>query len=205
MKRAAVLRGVAARVVAGIPAGVVGILLWGELMHYRSSRRGIAGSAHPQEGRREAIVVLGYRNRGTRANYLNRFRVRAALRSRDELSSASVLIFCGGCVAGTIAEADLMARYAVDQLGYRGPYVLDRASRSTWENIQNAIPHLEDHDVIKIVSNSQHAELGRTYLQKLRPDLAGRLVRAAEYRFGELVVVKVVAAALHLRRQRRRE
>ncbi|THG28815.1 YdcF family protein [Naasia lichenicola] len=149
--------------------------------------------------------MLGYKNRGTRANYVNRFRVRAALRSRNQLSGSSVLVFCGGCVAGTTAEAILMARYAVEQLGYAGPYVLDRDSVSTWENIRNAIPHLEDFDVIKIVSNSLHAELGRTYLQRLRPDLARRLVPAADYRFGEITVVKVVAAVLHLRKQRRRK
>ena len=68
------------RIVIPLTVGA-GILLWGELVHRRASRRGL-GSAAPTGGR-EAVVVLGFRNRGTRANYLNRYRVRAGLRSQD--------------------------------------------------------------------------------------------------------------------------
>ncbi|KRC63177.1 hypothetical protein ASE14_01880 [Agromyces sp. Root81] len=142
--------------------------------------------------------MLGYRNRGARANHLNRYRVRAGLRSLHPHATESVLVLCGGGVAGTVPEAELMARYA-RRRGCAGTIRLDRESTTTWENIQNAIPLIEHADAIKIVSNSLHAEKGRAYLWKLRPDLAARLVRAEDHRFGELALVKPLAAVLGLR------
>lgn len=148
--------------------------------------------------------MLGYKNRGTRANYVNRYRVRAGLRSQEPSATLSVLVFCGGAVASDISEAELMARYARDERGYTGPIRLDRDSSTTWENIQNAIPLVEDADTIKIVSNSLHAEQARAYLWQLRPDLAERLVRAQDYRFGELALVKPLAAVIGLQNLRGR-
>jgi hypothetical protein len=98
-----------------------------------------------------------------------------------------------------VPEAELMDAYARGRLGYRGPSKLDRTSTSTWENIQNAIPLVEGADTIKIVSNSLHAEKGRAYLWKLRPDLGQRLARGADYRLGEIVLVKPYAALRGLR------
>jgi len=95
-----------------------------------------------------------------------------------------------------------MSRYARRALGYRGPQRLDRASRSTWQNIENAASLIEAFDVVKIVSNPVHAEKARGYLWRQRPDLAARLVRARDYRFGELVLVKPIAAAIGLWRLR---
>lgn len=141
-------------------------------------------------------MVLGFKNRGDRANYLNRYRVHAGIRSIDPAAIESVLVLCGGTVAGVLSEAELMERYARDERGYTGPILLDRDSRSTWENIQNAIPLIEAAESIKIVSNSLHAEKGRAYLWKLRPDLADRLSRGSDYRFGEITFIKPAAAAL---------
>lgn len=172
------------------------ILLWSDVVHWQSSRRGVARGM--STGLREAIVVLGFRNRGDRANYVNRYRVRAALRSRGADATESVLVLCGGAASGDVPEAELMARHAAE-LGYTGPMVLDDQSRTTWENIVNAIPLIEGADVIKIVSNSLHAEKARGYLLTQRPDLAERLVRAEEHRFGELLLVKPVAAVYGLR------
>jgi hypothetical protein len=142
-------------------------------------------------------VVLGYRNRGTSANAVNRWRVRAGLRSRQPELGPSRLVLCGGPVGGPVAEAELMARY-LRECGYTGVLITEVTSRSTWENVRNAIPFIEDADRIKIVSNSLHAEEARGYLWELRPDLAGRLVPAADYRFGELILVKPLLAALGL-------
>lgn len=172
---------------------VMALLIWGEVAHYRSSRRRL-GSGQ-SAGRREAIVVLGYRNHGNRANYINRYRVRAGIRSIDPAATESLLVLCGGAVAGDVPEAELMEGYARRKLGYIGPIRLDRESRSTWANIQNAIPLITGADSIKIVSNSLHAEKGRAYLWKLRPDLARRLSRGEDYRVGEMTFVKVVATA----------
>ncbi|MER6767482.1 MULTISPECIES: YdcF family protein [Amycolatopsis] len=165
---------------------------WAEWEHWRSSRRGM-GDRPGTAGTGEAVVVLGYRNGGSRANFVNRWRVRAAVRS--QAPGLSRLVLCGGAVGGAEAEAVLMARYA-RAYGYRGELVLETESRSTWENVLGAVPLIEDADRIKIVSNSLHAEKARHYLRKQRPDLAERLVPAADYRFGELLAVKPVLAVL---------
>ena len=103
--------------------------------------------------------------------------------------------------AGHETEADLKARYAHDELGYDGPIRLDRHSHSTWENIQNAIPLIEEAEVIKIVSISPHAERGRAYLWRLRPDLAHRLQRGEDHRLTEMSVVKALLGFRNARRQ----
>jgi DUF218 domain len=179
----------------GVGPLVVAGLLWGEFVHWRSSRRWM-GTRPGRSGTGEAIVVLGFRNRGRRANAVNRWRVRAALRSREPQLGPSRLVLCGGAVGGPVAEAEVMACYARESCGYPGVLITELTSRSTWENVRNAIPLIEDVDRIKIVSNSLHAEKARLYLWQDRPDLAERLVPAADYRFGELMLVKPVMAAL---------
>lgn len=124
---------------------------------------------------REAILVLGFRNRGARANVVNRYRVRVALGSIDARASETVLVFSGGAVGGPVPEADLLLRYARDERGYAGPYLLDRDSRSTWENIANTVDLLQDFDTVKIASTRRHAERAHTYLEQQRPDIARRL------------------------------
>ncbi len=130
----------------------------------------------------EAVVVLGFRNRGRRANVVNRWRVRLGLRARQPELGPSRLVLCGGAVASVVPEADLMARYAREELGYTGPLVTETQSRSTWENIQNAIPLIESADHIKIVSNFWHTPKARRYLKQLRPDLVPRLITARSHR-----------------------
>jgi uncharacterized SAM-binding protein YcdF (DUF218 family) len=175
-------------------AAFAAILVAAEAVHWRASGRRL-GPETARVPNSEAVIVLGFTNRGERANYLNRYRVRAGLRSLDPEVRESVLVLCGGGVGGDVPEAQLMARYARNQRGYAGRILLDSESATTWENIQNAIPLIEEMDSIKIVSNSLHAEKGRAYLWKLRPDLARRLRRAREYRFGEIALVKPIAAA----------
>ena len=214
----------------------------------------------------KAVVVLGFANRGARANFVNRYRVRAGLRSlgsggrrgsklrpleSDGLQAAAsrrastvrrespirqssgdvsvsesravfadasvariarssavsdiarasaaaeVLVLCGGAVSGPVPEAEAMENYARAR-GYAGPIRLDRESRSTLQNIENAIPLIEDAASVAIVSNSVHALKGRILLRELRPDLADRLVRGADYRFGEQILVKPIAAVAGL-------
>ena len=154
----------------------------------------------PRAGPVKAVVVLGFRNRGVRANVVNRWRVRAGLRSID---GAALLVLSGGPVAGGRAEAELMAVYARDVCGYRGPLAVDDASRSTWQNVTNVIPLLEDADRIKIVSHPLHAEKARAYLWRQRPDLAARLVRGRDYRLGEWLLLKPALAVIGLRNLRR--
>lgn len=184
-----------------VAVGVVATLVFGEVAHARASRRRL-GDGRSVAGR-DAVVVLGYRNRGARANYVNRYRVRAGLRSLDPTADDSVLVLCGGTVAGEVPEAVLMERYVRDELGYTGPVRLDRESVTTWENVQNATPLIEDADTIAIVSSSLHAEKARAYLWKLRPDLACRLRRGEDHRVGELTFLKPAAAVLGLVNLRR--
>jgi uncharacterized SAM-binding protein YcdF (DUF218 family) len=174
-----------------------GLVFWGEFVHWRASRR-LLGCGGGPDGP-EAVVVLGYRNTNpSRANALNRWRVRVALRSAD-VSGESRLVFCGGSASSGVApEALLMARYAVEECGFRGSAELEDRSRTTWENVENALPFLEDAARIKIVSNPLHSLKARIYLHRMRPDLAQRLVRADDYRVGEWALLKPVFAAYGL-------
>lgn len=178
------------------------MVAWGEYAHFRASRLGF-GTAQPRAPRSEAVIVLGFKNRRSdRANALNRWRVRAAVRSADENLARSYFVFCGGTTSGAAiaSEAALMGRYAMQACAVREDRVfLEEQSRSTWQNISNAVPLMEDADQIKIVSNSIHALRGRQYLHRQRPDLAARLVRARDYRPGELWALKLLLA-LHAHR-----
>jgi len=183
------------RPVVTVVAGLVTSVVRAELVHWRASRRRL-GHGRAGDGT-DAVVVLGYRNRGHRVNVVNRYRVRAGLRSLDPAAARSVLVLCGGPVAGDLPEADLLERHA-RRLGYSGVVRLDRTSRTTWENIENAIPLIEDARSIAIVSSSLHAEKARTYLWRQRPDLAARLRRGADHRSGEMTWAKPAAAVLGL-------
>jgi uncharacterized SAM-binding protein YcdF (DUF218 family) len=130
---------------------------------------------------------------------LNRWRVRAALRSVDPTMASSILVCSGASGAAGVSEAALLARYAVAQRGFTGTVELEERSRSTWQNVENVIPLIEHVDQIKIVSNPLHAQKARLYLRHLRPDLADRLVRAADYRLGEAWPVKPLFALYGLR------
>ncbi|WP_173153029.1 YdcF family protein [Brevibacterium permense] len=213
------------RVLAGSVLGVfAGVFAFAEAAHWRSSRRRLgdcesSGVRRPRSarwsspgvraltaaGRNETaadsdqiIIVLGYDNRGQRPNGINRFRVRAGLRSIDPAARSTLLIFCGGAVTGRTPEALILERFARDELGFTGRTVLEEQSTTTWENIANAIPiidrELTPATTISIVSNSYHAEKARDHLWQMRPDLARRLVRGGDYRFGEQPLVKPIAA-----------
>jgi uncharacterized SAM-binding protein YcdF (DUF218 family) len=168
--------------------GGVALLLWGEWQSWRWSHTLVGRPA----GRTEAVVVLGFRNRGARANAVNRWRVRAALRSIDPDKDSRV-VFSGGPVGSAVPEARILAAYAAE-LGYPGPVVLEETSLTTWENITHVVPLVEDADVIKIVSQPAHALKARTYLQRQRPDLAARLAPARDHVLGEALLAKPVLA-----------
>jgi hypothetical protein len=87
-----------------------------------------------------------------------------------------------------------MADYAKSVLEFDGTVLLEDQSTTTWENITNVIPLLEDVDRIKIASQPAHALKARAYLRRQRPDLAERLVRADDYRPGEWTFVKPLLA-----------
>ncbi|MHC5260399.1 YdcF family protein [Streptomyces sp. UC4497] len=178
----------------GLAAAGAGVLLWGEWLNRRWSRT-LVGSAVGGTGS-EAVIVLGFRNPRPTANFINRWRVRAGLRSVSaENARDTSVIFSGGAAAGSRAtEARLMADYAKSVLAFDGTVLLEERSTTTWENITNVIPMLEDADRIKIASQPAHALKARAYLRRQRPDLAERLVRADDCRSGEWLVGKPLLA-----------
>ncbi|MFF7053015.1 YdcF family protein [Streptomyces griseorubiginosus] len=175
----------------GLATAAVAALAWGEWLNWRWSRVLVGDRA----GASTAVVVLGYRNPGPTANLINRWRVRAGLRSTtaDGTREARV-VFSGGENGAGRTEAQLMADYARSVLAFDGTVLLEDRSRTTWENITNVIPLIEDVDRIKIVSQPAHALKARAYLRRQRPDLAAKLVRAEDYRLGEWVLVKPLLA-----------
>ncbi|MFC8225385.1 YdcF family protein [Streptomyces sp. NPDC057287] len=169
----------------------VAALAWGEWLNWRWSRA-LVGE---REGVVEAVVVLGYRNPQASANVINRWRVRAGMRSiAADGAHETRVIFSGGTTSESASEARIMADYASSVLGFDGTMILEDRSTTTWENITNVIPLLEDVSRIKIVSQPAHALKARAYVQRQRPDLAERLVRADDYRPGEWLFVKPVLA-----------
>ncbi|MGW2602119.1 YdcF family protein [Streptomyces klenkii] len=181
-------------------AGVAGVaaLVWGEWLNRRWSRALVENGEGVAEA--EAVVVLGYRNPQATANFINRWRVRAGIRSiATDSARGTRVIFSGGAAGSGRAEALLMADYAKSGLAFDGTVLLEDRSRTTWENITNVIPLLEDADRIKIVSQPAHALKARAYLRRRRPDLAERLVRADDYRPGEWMAAKPLLALYGLR------
>ncbi|WP_415951545.1 YdcF family protein [Streptomyces sp. KLOTTS4A1] len=178
--------------IAGAAAG----LAWGEWLNRRWSRT-LVGR---QEGVSTAVVVLGFRNPQPTANMINRWRVRAGIRSiTADGAQGTRVIFSGGAPGGGVTEAQLMADYAKSVLGFDGTVLLEDRSATTWENITNVIPLLEDVDRIKIASQPAHALKARAYLRRQRPDLAEKLVGADDCRLGEWIAVKPLLAVYGLR------
>ncbi|MDT0436659.1 MULTISPECIES: YdcF family protein [Streptomyces] len=180
----------------GVALAGAAVLAWGEWLNRRWSRALVGEGT----GASEAVVVLGYRNPQPTANAVNRWRVRAGVRSVGGPGVRETRVILSGGVTGDgPAEAELMADYAKSVLRYGGALVLEDRSTTTWENVTNVIPLLEDADRIKIVSQPAHALKARAYLRRLRPDLARRLVRADDCRAGEWLLVKPLLALLGLR------
>ncbi|MEU6617819.1 YdcF family protein [Streptomyces parvus] len=175
----------------GLAIAGVAALAWGEWLNWRWSQTLVGNRG----GASAAVVVLGYRNPQATANPINRWRVRAGIRSSAaDGAQGAYVIFSGGATSSGATEAQLMADYAKSVLKFDGTVFLEDQSATTWENITNMIPLLEDVDRIKIASQPAHALKARAYLRRQRPDLAEKLVRADDYRPGEWMVVKPLLA-----------
>ena len=92
-----------------------------------------------------------------------------------------------------------MARHARKVLGVRADDIeIEPAARSTWQNIKFSAPLMEEADYIKIASDPLHAARARQYLEKLRPDLAARVVPTHDYELFERWWLKVPTAVYEL-------
>lgn len=180
--------------VSAVIAG--GMVVAADALHFRAARRGVERRV-VRSGEPGAVIVLGFANPGTRINLVNRWRARVAVRSAA-MSEHVTVICSGGAVRGDRAEADLVAAYLRDTLGWTGPIVTETASRSTWENVANTIPMLGEVSWVVFASGSIHAEKARTYFRRQRPDLGRLLVRGRDHRWGEMLLVKPVFAAVGL-------
>lgn len=157
---------------------VLGLFLgWAEWTTWKVSRDALpAGSTEPRrivDG--ESVLVLG-----CPLPILQRWRVRIAVRSTDP--ERAQFVFSGGAVRGPVPEAQMMANYAVHDLGVPvHNVVVEDRSRTTVENIVNSAPLMADSPAIKIASNTFHARRARQILRDESPELAARLVRARDY------------------------
>lgn len=179
---------------AGASVGVVcvaALLAWGDVSAWRASTSGFP--AAPPQGGRRVVVVLGYGNAGTRPNLINRWRVRAGVRTLRREAGESILIVSGGPVKSETPEAQILATEARRQ-GYRGRIQQERASMSTAQNVALVAPLLRVDDRVSLVSDPVHAERARVLLVAERPELASRLVPGVDFRFGERPLVNAVAA-----------
>ena len=163
---------------------------WGQWEAWRATGRNLGTAT---AGNRSAVVVLGFGNRGESANLINRWRVRAGLRTLRSMPVPRALIVSGGRVHSDTAEAEILAAEARRQ-GWRGVILRETQSRSTIENIAFTAPLLRSDDLISIVSDPVHAVRARAMLLADWPELGARLVRGREWRFGERPLVTFVAA-----------
>jgi uncharacterized SAM-binding protein YcdF (DUF218 family) len=92
-----------------------------------------------------------------------------------------------------------MADYAQHVHGVRSDQVgLERHAVTTWQNVAFSLELLESAEAIKVASSPMHAARARTYLLKQRPDLAVKLIKADDYRFGERPLLKMATLAYYI-------
>lgn len=187
-------------VAAVLSATGLAVLLAGELVHSLTARQA-ARLPRPTPGSTVLVVVLGFGNCGRRINTVNRWRARIAVRTARaaRTAGASAAILCsGGPVRGNTAEAVFLQDSITRVLRWNGPVSVESESRSTWENVRNSLHWVESADWVAFASNGLHAAKARMYLARQRPDLSSRIVAAEDYRFGEMIFLKPIFAAVGL-------
>ncbi|WP_432561241.1 YdcF family protein [Kineococcus sp. SYSU DK003] len=151
-----------------------------ELVHRVAASAGFPGS---RRGEPDVVLVLGNPSRRNGSLHpVQRWRTEIAART----SSTAVLVFSGYARGRGPSEAAVMAAYAHDALGVAAQRIRrEESARSTWENVALSLADLDGAQRIAIASSPLHALRARRYLARQRPDLAARLVPAADYRAGE--------------------
>lgn len=184
------------RLAGAFTVGTTATFALSEYLHWQASRRCFPSGAEPVSGAGpEAVLVLGYPSRGTGLHPIQRWRTDIAVRSMDRQSGR--LVFSGGSRTPTRCEAEVMAEYAQDRHRvHPGQIVLERCAVTTWQNVAYSLGALENAGTIKVASSPMHAARARAYLIKQRPDLASRLCKANDYRFGERPLWKLATVAI---------
>ena len=113
---------------------------------------------------------------------MQRWRTEIAVRT----APGGRLVFSGYAGDRDRSEAAVMAEHAVDVLGVPAERIaLETAACNTWQNVEFTLDELQRGERVAIASSPLHALRARRYLLQQRPDMARRLVPAADYRFGE--------------------
>jgi uncharacterized SAM-binding protein YcdF (DUF218 family) len=152
-----------------------------EAVHRTASRRGFADGR--AAGEPDVVLVLGCPSRPDGSLHpVQRWRTEIAVRT----APGARLVFSGYAGDGGRSEAVVMADHARNHLGVPPErIVLETQARNTWQNVGFSLGELERGSRLAIASSPVHALRARRYLLRVRPDLALRLVPAADYRFGE--------------------
>jgi uncharacterized SAM-binding protein YcdF (DUF218 family) len=139
-------------------------------------------AANPPKGKTCIVLVLGYPSKsdGT-PDPVQELRVANGVRAYRH-DRCSQLVFSGSAVKNQMVEAEMMAKLASSDGVPSSRILMETQAQNTWENIKFSMPFLEKYDSIIIASDSLHAQRGRRYLCKQRPDLCGHTFVAAEYR-----------------------
>ncbi len=132
-----------------------------------------------------AVVVLGYPSRtGGKLHPLQKWRTEIGLRTLGQAGDGFLILSGAATREGSPAEAEVMATYAIDELGVPADQVrLETEATNTWQNLERSLPLAADASQIAIASDPFHASRARRYAARQRPDLADRLVASADYRF----------------------
>jgi uncharacterized SAM-binding protein YcdF (DUF218 family) len=176
---------------------VVAAVAAAEVATWRVSRR----SPALRRAGRCAVIVLGYPS--TRAGGLHpiqKWRTQIGVRTLAEVDDGWLILSGGPTRGAKESEAAVMARYAVALGVPRERIVLEEEARSTWDNVLYCLPLAEagGAEQIAIASDPMHVDKARRYVAVQRPDLAVRVVRAADYRVLERWWLKVASAAYYL-------
>jgi hypothetical protein len=133
--------------------------------HDHSETPGLVSDGGQPDGHRIAIGILvpGY---GGRARVVERWRMAVALRTFEAHGGGRLV------VSGHRGEAERLAALAPEGT----PVSIEPKARSTFENVERAIPFLLDAESIAIASDRGHRRRAARNLRSLRPDLASRLV-----------------------------
>lgn len=83
-----------------------------------------------------------------------------------------------------------MGEYASANFTFSSQVLREDRSRTSWENVTNALPLVEHADRIVIASQPAYALKIGAYVRRQQPELAERLVRGSDYRLGEWAPLK---------------